>query len=509
ERLMSAIEQAAETIVITDSDGTIQYVNPAFGRITGYTRAEAIGQNPRILKSGKQDDAFYKEMWDTLTRGEVWCGRIVNKRKDGSLYTEEATISPVRDASDAIVSYVAVKRDITQESALEDELRQTHKMEAVGQLAGGVAHDLNNLLTPILGYSELLQERLNPDDKEHEFLDEIVAAGLAARDLVYQLLAFSRKQVLEYEILNLNDVIAGFEKLLRGSIREDIEIDYTLSSDIKMIQADAGQIKQIIMNLAVNAQDAIPHGGKLTVATTMENLDNDYAATHHDVPPGEYVMLAITDTGCGMDSETVEQAFEPFFSTKGDKGTGLGLATVYGIVKQHEGSIWVYSEPGKGTIFKIYLPAFGQASGKRETSIEQTGEEKTSEEVIADPGGGATILLTEDNEQLRALARTILERTGYTVLLAEDGETALMVMDEHDGVVDLLLTDVVMPGMNGRELFTKAAEKLPGLKVLYMSGYSHEVITHRGVLDKGLAFIQKPFTLRSLTAKVREVLEKE
>jgi len=504
ERLMSAIEQAAETIVITDREAAIQYVNPAFGRITGYTRAEVIGQNPRVLKSGEQDDAFYKEMWDTLARGEVWSGRFVNKKKDDSLYTEEATISPVRDAAGETVSYVAVKRDITKEIALEEQYRQAQKMESIGQLAGGVAHDLNNLLTPILGYGELLQGELSPNDERREFVDEIVRAGLGARDLVQQLLAFGRRQTLEYKTLNLNDTVSNFVKLLRGAIREDIGIEIVSLSRVKTVRADAGQIEQVIMNLAVNAQDAMPDGGRLTLEVAMAQLDEDYAATRQDVNPDEYVMLAVSDTGCGMEGETLEHIFEPFYSTKGDAGSGLGLATVYGIVKQHGGNIDVYSEPGTGTVVKVYLPASNEAPDGEARLVENQSAETT-----VDLRGSETILLTEDNEQLRELGVTILERLGYNVLVARDGETALAIVDKHHGHVDLLLTDVVMPGMNGKEPSTRAVEKHPGLKVLYMSGYTQDVISHHGELDEDLDFIQKPFTLSAIATKVRNVLERD
>ncbi len=389
-----------------------------------------------------------------------------------------------------------------ENTRLEEQHRQAQKVESIGRLAGGIAHDLNNLLTPILGYSEMLLEKLHAGDERRESVDEIVKAGMAARDLVRQLLAFSRKQTLDYRALDLNDLIAGFQTLLRGSIREDIEIKIIPSPDIRTIQADAGQIKQVIMNLTVNAQDAMPVGGRMTIQTGMVDLNDDYAAGCHGVSPGEYVVLTVSDTGCGMDDETIKHIFEPFFSTKGILGTGLGLATVYGIVKQHEGNILADSELGKGTIFTIYLPVSG------DTTVGKAPEQqRKDEEAVTNLRGSETILLAEDNDQLRTLARTILERASYTVLLAEDGEAALAVIDQHDGDSDLLLTDVVMPGMNGRELFARTAEAHQNLKVLYMSGYTHDMITHRGVLDKDLAFLQKPFTVGSLTSKVRQVLD--
>lgn len=503
ERLLSAIQQTTESIVITDPEGTIQYVNPAFERTTGYASEEAIGQNPRCLKSGEHDELFYKEMWDTLVRGESWSGRIVNRKKDGTLYTEDAIISPVTDVSGKTRSYVAVKHDISrkiqlekEKASIEEQYRQAQKVESIGRLAGGVAHDLNNLLSPIIGYGEILQHNMAPDDGRRDMVDAILNAGFRARDLVRQLLAFSRKQTLEFKTVEINRVITGFGKLLRQSIPEDIEIAFFLSSDSLTVMADIGQMEQILMNLAVNAADAMPEGGRLTIETSQVILDEKYAAAHASVKPGPFVLLAISDTGCGMDDKTRKSIFEPFFSTKGKHGTGMGLATVYGIVKQHNGNIWVYSEPGQGSTFKIYLPLCKTAHV----------EETAGKQELTDLTGNETILLAEDNEQVRDLARSILEMHGYTILTAENGQEALGILENHDGPLHLLLTDVVMPVMNGRALFARAAQSHPDLKVLYMSGYTDNVIAHRGVLDENTAFIQKPFTIHALTAKVREIL---
>ena len=323
-------------------------------------------------------------------------------------------------------------------------------------------------------------------------------AGQRARDLVHQLLAFSRKQTLEYKSVDLNIVINGFKKLLRRTIREDIEIKVILTPGIRSIKADIGQIEQVIMNLAVNAQDAMPNSGKLTIKTAMARLDENYTSLHTDVQPGNYVMLAISDTGCGLDDDTSKHIFEPFFSTKGTQGTGLGLATVYGIVKQHGGNIEVYSEPNNGTIFKVYLPLSEKAAQ----------EMKTISKISSNLTGTETVLIVEDNDQVRDLGQTILKRQGYTVLSAENGDQALAILNATDNPVDLLLTDVVMPGMNGKELFTRVSEKHPGLKVLFMSGYTDDIIAHRGVLEKGINFIKKPFSIQTLAAKVRDVLKK-
>ena len=504
ESLMSAIEQSSETIVITDTEGTIRYVNPAFEKITGYTRGETIGRNPRFLKSGEQDESFYRGMWETISAGRNWRGRFINKKKDGSLFIEDASISPVVDASGAIVNYVSVRRDITEQLRvdgekfhLEEQYRQAQKVESIGRLAGGVAHDLNNMLAPILGYGEMLLDDFGANDYRRNHVEQIVQAGLRARDLVHQLLAFSRKQPLEYKPVDINQAIIRFERLMRRTIREDIEIKHILTPGALVIMADIGQVEQVIMNLAVNASDAMPEGGCLIIETALTDLDDNYALIHQDVKPGQYVMLSVSDTGCGMDDHTREHLFEPFFSTKGEQGTGLGLSTVYGIVKQHDGNIWVYSEPGAGTSIKIYLPV--------------SGEPYVDEDIVKNIGndqkGFETILLVEDNVQVRRLAHAILKRYGYTVLVARNGSEALAILAAHEDPVDLLFTDVVMPEMNGKELFTKAAERLPGLKVLYMSGYTNRVIAHRGVLDEGVQFIQKPFGVKALVAKVRQVLD--
>ena len=359
-----------------------------------------------------------------------------------------------------------------------------------------MAHDLNNLLVPILGYGEMLMDDFNADDNRRESVEQMVQAGVRARDLVRQLLAFRRKQTLEYKTLDLNRVIGGFEKLLRRTIREDITIHIIPKPDIRIVKADIGQLEQVIMNLAVNAQDAMPDGGRLSLETAMAELDEEPAASRPGVRQGSYVMLAVSDTGKGMDEETLGQIFDPFFSTKGEEGTGLGLATVHGIVKQHGGKIWVHSEPGKGTTFEVYLPVSDEADIETRTLEKPAGETRGSE----------TVLLVEDNEQVRDLTLAILERWGYTVLKAGNGAEALSVLVSHDGPVHLLLTDVVMPGMNGRELFARAVQKCPDLKALFMSGYSGNVLAHRGVLDGGIALIQKPFSAKAMVASVRQVL---
>jgi len=497
ERLATAIEQAAEMITITDARGNIVYVNPAFEVVTGYTRADVLGRNPRLLKSGVQDEAFYRALWETITNGRTFRSRMVNRKKDGTAYTEEATISPVRDGTGAIASYVAVKRDVTQDLALEAQLLQSQKMEGIGRLAGGVAHDFNNLLTVILSYTELACESVRDGDLQ-EYLQEIRGAGERAASLTRQLLAFSRKQVLQPESLDLNRVVTDMEKMLRRIIGEDIDLVKALAPDLGRVRADPGQIEQVIMNLAVNARDAMQEGGKLTIETANVDLDADYVALHEGVEPGPYVIIVVTDSGVGMDERTKAQIFEPFFTTKAvGKGTGLGLSTVFGIVKQSGGSIDVFSEPAKGTTFKVYLPrelspTVAPAAPKSTRSVRPTGAE--------------TILVVEDDEALRRVVKRALDAAGYTVLIASNGEEALVASSWHKGDIHLLLTDVVMPRMGGRVLAEQLLRARPNIKVLYMSGFTDNAIVHHGVLDATTHFLGKPFTAIDLARKVREVL---
>jgi CheY-like chemotaxis protein len=372
-------------------------------------------------------------------------------------------------------------------------------MEAIGRLAGGIAHDFNNLLMVISGYSEFLLDRLGPDPALRGPAQEIAGASQRASSLTRQLLAFSRKQMLAPKVLDLNGVVTENLKMLTRVIGEDIDLVMVPAPALGAVRADAGQIDQVIMNLAVNARDAMPSGGKLTIETSNVSLDEEYARFHAPLRPGDYVMLAISDTGLGMDSETQSHIFEPFFTTKGPKGTGLGLSTVYGIVKQSGGYIWVNSEPGKGTSFKIYLPRIAERAEPAQVVA-------ANESAFTEPGT-ETILLAEDEANLRYLARQFLEKQGYKVIEAADGAVAMQIAVAHEGVIHLLLTDVIMPGMNGRELAQRISEIRPQTKVLYMSGYTENVIGHNGTLDAGVRLLQKPFTLRDLKSKVREVLD--
>jgi PAS domain S-box-containing protein len=432
--------------------------------------------------------------------------RITSQHEEASIWKhrkKDGTIIDVEITAHELTFYgrpaqMVLAYDVTERRVLEEQLRQSQKMEAVGQLAGGVAHDFNNLLTVITGYSDLTLRRLDNESPFRSSLEEIKKAGERAASLTRQLLAFSRKQVLQPKVLQLNAVVADVDKMLRRLIGEDIDALTLLEPSLGQIKADPGQIEQVILNLAVNARDAMPQGGKLTIETANVYLDNQYARRHTAIQPGHYVMLAVSDTGCGIDPETQVRMFEPFFTTKEQgKGTGLGLSTVYGIVKQSGGHLWVYSEVGKGTTFKIYLP-------RVDGGTESDEARDTPTEL---PQGRETVLLAEDEEPVRQMIRIILEMGGYRVLEASGGEEALTLYEQHEGQIDLIMTDVVMPGISGRELAQSLETLHPDIRVLYMSGYTDDAIVRHGLLDQEIAFLQKPFTPDALMRKVREVLD--
>jgi len=492
-RLAMAVEQAGESIVVTDTDGTIRYVNPAFERVTGYRREEVLGKNPRVLKSGRQPEAFYRELWDVLTRGRTWRGHFVNRRKDGTLFEEEAVISPVRDASGGVVNYVAVKRDVTDERRKEEQVRRFQRMEAVAKLAGGIAHDFNNLLTAVIGYADLLILQL-PDDGHHRrHAEEIKRAGARAANLTRQLLAFSRQQVLQPRELGLNEVLSGMETTLRRILGDRIELSILHGDRLGKVKADLSQVEQVLVNLSMRARDAMPAGGKLVVETANADLDDAYARRHLFVRPGPYVMVAISDTGEGLDAEAQAQLFEPFAGSK-DSEKGLDLSSVYGIVKQSEGYIWVHSEPGGGTTFKIYLPRMDGEAAVRPMPAERLR-------------GSETVLVVEDEAVVLDILREVLSGHGYTVLTAANGEEGLRVLSSHPGPIHLLLTDVVMPMMAGPDLSDRAAALRPETRTLYISGYTEHTVIRHGVSRRGAGFLQKPFTPETVARKVREVLD--
>ncbi len=497
-RLVTAIEQSAEGVVITSTTGDIEYVNPAFSRITGYTREEILGQNPRVLKSGKQEPAFYQQLWATILNGQSWHGELINRRRDGSLYTEEMSIAPVRNPGGEITHFIATKLDVTARKQLEQQFLQAQKMEAVGRLAGGVAHDFNNLLTIINGFAQTLTERISPEDPRRGHLKEILMAGERAASLTRQLLAFSRRQVMEPRVLDLSSVLAEIEKMLRHLIGEDVELVTTLRPGLGRVKVDPGQIEQVIMNLAVNARDAMPEGGKFLIETSNVEVDEDYTRSHPNMIPGKYVMMAVSDTGSGMNLDTQAHIFEPFFTTKEEgRGTGLGLATVYGIVKQSGGFIWVYSEPERGSTFKIYFPQV-----EEDLPTTESAEIRTLQ-----VNGSETVLVVEDEGGVRSLVCEALISHGYKVLEATGAAQALKLSKQHTEPIHLLLTDVVMPGTNGKQLALRLSSLHPETKVLYMSGYTDDAIVRHGILEGGIPFLQKPFAPNALLVKVREVLE--
>lgn len=498
EQLKSAMEATRESVVVTNSEGTIQYVNPAFERVTGYSREEAIGQNPRILKSGKHADVFYLKMWKTLVEGNTWSGRVINRHKNGSLFTEEVSISPVLNPQGKTVSYVGVKHDISSEILLEAQLRQAQKMESIGLLAGGVAHDFNNMLAVIVGNADLALLELDHNHPVYAMLKGIRSAADRSADLTNQLLAFARKQTIMPVVLDLNDAVEGILKMMRRLIGEDIDLAWLPGYGVPLVKMDPSQIDQVLANLCVNARDAIGGVGKVTVETSFMVFDKEYCADHPGFIPGNFVMLAVSDTGEGMTNEILDRIFEPFFSTKDQgEGTGLGLATVYGIVKQNGGFINAYSELGVGSTFKIYLPQ------EVNTSVEAA--KTVSNEPVA--GGNETILVVEDEPAILELTLKILKGKGYTVVGVADPIGALKLVQDKPGKIDLLVTDVILPNMSGGDLVKELVGLLPGMKHMYMSGYTANMIADHGVLDEGVAFLQKPFSKRELEVMVREVLD--
>ncbi len=504
QKLSCAIEQSPNIVIITDKDGNIQYVNPKFLQLTGYTLDEVMGKNPRILKSDKTPPDEFKRLWETITSGREWRGEFINKKKNGELYWEVAHISPVKNPEGVITHFLGVAEDITrikreeeEKEKLREQLYHAQRMESVGRLAGGIAHDFNNILTAILGYGNLVQMELKEGDVIHTYVQRILMSSERAVALIKGLLAFSRKQANNPKPVSLNEVVKHVECLLLRLIGEDIRLKTVLAPDECKIMGDVGQIEQILMNLATNARDAMPDGGYLQIKTDVVELDNGFIEAHGYGKVGMYARLSFSDTGMGMDEKIREKVFEPFFTTKGvGKGTGLGLAMVYGIVKQHDGYVNVYSEPGKGTTFKIYLPLILQAVQSRELKD------------LPPPRGGAeTILLAEDEYDVRAIILKILEGSGYRVIVAGDGEEAVNKFMENKDHIHLLVSDVIMPGKNGKEVYNEIRMARPDVKALFMSGYAEDVINNKIVFEGNLHFVSKPISPMELLRKVREILD--
>jgi PAS domain S-box-containing protein len=498
--LVTAIEQARESIMIADFAGKITYVNPAFEQITGYSKEEVLGRSPAILKSDRHDASFYRSIWETVSRGEAWSGRMINRKKDGSLFQEEATVSPIRNEEGVIVSFVAVKRDVTLEVELERQLQHASKMEAVGTLAGGIAHDFNNILQVVLGYGELLLLNRGEGDEGRQETEGIVAAAQRGADLVQQLLAFSRKVESKLCPVDLNREVEQAGKLLQRTIPKMIEVSLDLGESLRFVKADPAQIGQVLMNLGVNARDAMPEGGRLVIQTRNVSLDAEYSRRNLGVKSGDYVMVSVSDTGIGMDPETQEHIFEPFYTTKGaGRGTGLGLAMVYGIVRSHGGHIVCVSEKGCGTTFSIYLPAVEQ--------VDLPGTVTQLRETVQQ--GQETILLVDDEELIRAFVSKLLENHGYTVLTAEDGMDALEIFRREQGRISLVLLDLIMPRMGGKACLEELLRMDPGLKVLISSGYSQDGGRENCIAAGARAFLTKPYAARELLSTVRRTLDEK
>ncbi len=498
QKLRIHFEHTPLAVVEWDLKFRVAAWNPSAERIFGYTRDEAMGQHATFIVP-PQFRQHVEEVWQGLLQ-QSGGGRSTNDNvtKSGRTISCEWYNTPLVDDSGRVLGVASLAQDVTERVALEERLRQSQKMEAIGRLAGGVAHDFNNLLTVILGYAQILADGVPAASRLADSTSQIKSAAERAAGITRQLLAFSRKQVLSPRVINLNDTMMNLDSLLRRLIGEDIEVLTVPANDVGLVKADPGQIEQVIMNLALNARDAMPHGGKMTLETANAQLDQGYASEHQPIAPGHYVMLAVSDTGLGMSPEVQARIFEPFFTTKEvGKGTGLGLSTVYGIVKQSGGYIWVYSEPKRGTTFKIYFPCVDQVA-------ETPDADKRPSNALR---GTETILLVEDDSQLRQLSSSVLSHCGYEVLVANGPEEGLAMCKDNHRDIRLLITDVVMPGMNGRQLAEQIQGVSPKTRVLYISGYTNNGIVHYGVLDEGLWFLAKPFTLSALVGKVREVLD--
>lgn len=499
ELLARAVTQSSEALMITDVEGRILYVNPAFEKITGFSSTDALEQNPRILKSGQQDAEFYKQMWETLLAGEVWKGRMVNRRKDGSLFHTDEVITPIRDETGKIVNYVAVCRDVTREVHLEQQLMQAVKLESVGRLAGGIAHDFNNLLTTILGFAQLILDMSDPKSPIHNEAKEILRAAERGAELTRQLLTLARSRLTQLRPIDLNGVVREMDQLLRRTLGEDIELVTILGEKIASVQASTTLLEQVIINLAVNARDAMPGGGRLILETTMVELDASFCSQRIGIRPGRYVRLRIADTGHGIPPEALPHIFEPFFTTKASsRGSGLGLTTVYSIIKQLGGYVEVDSAVGQGTTVDIYLPAVEE---EPEAQVEILETQETL------PRGNETVLLVEDEDTVRHLTVRMLRTLGYHVLEARHATEALAIARQYRKPIHLVISDVVMPHMGGYEMVKKLREIRSDFRVVYISGFTDRPVPAVPGISHNIPLVEKPYTRETLAHVIRTVLD--
>ncbi len=504
EKYRITLNSIMDAVITTDIDGKIIRMNPAAEKLSGWPGDEALGRDVSTVIDIFDAETREKNQHPSfriLQEGQSirFDRHMVLQSRDNTERRISCNGAPLRYSDEDVSGAVLVLQDITEKFKLENELRQSQKMESIGRLAGGVAHDFNNILTTIIGYADLGLKELDEDNPLYEMMKEIGSAGKRGSSLTQQLLSISRKQVLTLQPLPVNDVITGMEKMLHRLIGEDVELSIRLDPLNTCIRADHSQIIQVLMNLCINARDAMPDGGIIIIETNTMLIDDTYTQHHPFIKPGEYAMLTVSDNGVGMDEETQSHIFEPFYTTKEKgKGTGLGLSTVYGIIKQHNGNILVYSEPGKGTTFRIYLPSIEERMDR---------EKPVPRELQEQLNLNGSILVVEDNDELRKVASSILKRYGFTVMDAGRVDEAIEIAQKEEGNIDLLLTDVVMPGMNGKELYEEIQDCQPHMKVLYMSGYTEDIISSHGILQEGINFIQKPFTVHGLVQKIHKVME--
>lgn len=492
-----ALDAAANGILIMDRQGIVEWANQAYLELTGFERREILGSRPRFLESGTRKDGDTRAMWDPQASGQVWRGEIQDRHKNGMQRLFQTAISPVRGEGGAITHFIGIMQDITEQRRIESELLQSQKMEALGRLAGGVAHDFNNMLNVILINSEIPLDTPGLPEPARRRLLEIKAAAERSADLTRQLLAFSRKQAAQPRRLDLNEAVEENRKMLKRMIERDIELIVHPGPGLREVFIDPSQVSQLLTNLVVNSRDALPGAGSISIETQNVQVEDTSALIFGGLAPGNYVQLTVSDTGCGMDTFTLAHIFEPFFTTKGEgKGTGLGLSMVYGIIKQNGGAVSVYSNLGLGTSFKIYLPAYDSQDALGDPAAEPSAR-----------GGDETILIAEDEQPMLDVMRLVLEGKGYKVLAASNPIDTVLLAARHEGPIHLLITDVVMPGMNGKELQHRLLEARTGFKVLFISGYTGDILAKRGLMREETHFLQKPFRIKDLPGKVREVLE--